>query len=91
MLKYTARYTEAGLCWRPYSRGLGSPSMRETHYQDLRRHGRQYRPEALLVVGGKPGRAGGPRLKYTARYREAGLCRKPCSRGLGSPSTREAH
>ena len=47
VLKYTARYTEAGLCRRPYSRGLGSPSMREAHYPDLRRHGRRHRPEAL--------------------------------------------
>ena len=65
MLKYLARYTEAGLCRRPYYIGLGSPAMREAQYEDLRRHGRQYRPEALLGVGGKPGRAGGPVLTYT--------------------------
>ena len=29
VLKYLAKYTEAGLCRRPYSRGLGRPSMRE--------------------------------------------------------------
>ena len=54
MLKYTARYTEAGLCRRPYTRGLGSPSMREAHFQDLRRHGRWHQPEALLFQMGSP-------------------------------------
>ena len=48
MLQYRARYTEAGLCRRPCCIRLGSPSMWEAHYQDLRRHGRQNRPEALL-------------------------------------------
>ena len=50
MLKYRASYTEAGLCRRPYYIGLGSPAMREAQYEDLRRHGREYRPEALLGV-----------------------------------------
>ena len=54
VLRYTARYTEAGLCRRPYSRGLGSPSMRETPFQDLRRHGRRHQPEALLFQMGSP-------------------------------------
>ena len=52
--KYTARYTEAGLCRRPCTRGLGSPSMREAHSQDLRRRGRRHQPEALLFHMGSP-------------------------------------
>ena len=52
--KYTARYTEAGLCRRPCTRGLGSPSMREAHSQDLRRRGRRHQPEALLFHRGSP-------------------------------------
>ena len=60
MLKYTARYTEAGLCRRPYCVGLGSPTMREAHCEQLRRHGRRFRPEAMWCVPGKPGGAGGP-------------------------------
>ena len=54
VLKYTARYTEAGLCQRPCSRGLGSPSMREAHFHDLRRHRRRRQPEALLFQMGSP-------------------------------------
>ena len=54
MLKYRASYTEAGLCRRPYYIGLGSPAMRETPFQDLRRHGRRHQPEALLFQMGSP-------------------------------------
>ena len=50
MLKYRASYTEAGLCRRPYYIRQGRLAMREAQYEDLRRHGRQYRPEALLGV-----------------------------------------
>ena len=31
--KYTVRYMEAGPCRRPYGIQLGSPTMREAHYQ----------------------------------------------------------
>ena len=58
--KYTVRCLEAGPCRRPYSIHLGSPTMREAHYQDLYLHGRRSVPEALLCVNGKPDRAGGP-------------------------------
>ena len=30
--KYTVRYMEAGPCQRPYCIQLGSPTMREAHY-----------------------------------------------------------
>ena len=50
MLQYRASYTEAGLCRRPCCIRLGSPSMREARYEDLRRHGKQNQPEALLRV-----------------------------------------
>ena len=58
--KYTVRHMEGGPCRRPYSIHLGSPTMREAHYQDLYTHGRRSVPEALLCVYGKPDRAGGP-------------------------------
>ena len=58
--KYTVRCLEAGPCRRPYSIHLGSPTMREAHYQDLYLHGSRSMPEALLYVNGKPDRAGGP-------------------------------
>ena len=58
--KYTVRYMEAGPCRRPYSIHLGSPTMREAHYQDLYTHGSRCVPEALLCVYGKPDKAGGP-------------------------------
>ena len=61
MIKYRLRYTEAGLCRRPLCVLLGSPTMREAHCEDLRTHGRRYRPEAMQCVYGKPDRAGGPR------------------------------
>ena len=63
MRKYTARYTEAGRCRRPYCVGLGSPTMREAHCEQLRRHGRRMRPEAMCCVPGKPGGAGGPVMR----------------------------
>ena len=44
----------------------------------------------LGVIHTEPDRAGGPVLRYRLRYTEAGLCRRPYSRGLGSPSMREA-
>ena len=80
VLKYTARYTEAGLCRRPYSRGLGSPSMRETHYQDLPICGCRRTPAAVSCVHGKPDRAGGPVMNMPSKLMEAGPSRRP-SRG----------
>ena len=41
-------------CGRPDCIHLGSPTMRKAHYQDLRKHGRQSRPEALLCLMGSP-------------------------------------
>ena len=64
MLQYTARYTEVGLCRRPFCVLLGSPPMREANCEDLRTHGRRYRPEAMQGVHGKPDRAGGPRSRH---------------------------
>ena len=87
----TLRYTEAGLCRRPYSIQPGSPSMREAHNQVLRRHGRRSRPEALLCVMGSPTEREARRKKNTLRYTEAGLCRRPYCIPLGSPTMREAH
>ena len=62
-IKYTLRYTEAGLCRSPYSSYMGSPTPREAHDLDLRRHGSRSRPEALWFVYGKPDRAGGPGIE----------------------------
>ena len=61
--KSTLRYPEARLCGRPVCIHLGSPTMWEARYQDLRSHGRQSRPEAVPCVYGKPDRAGGPATK----------------------------
>ena len=88
---YTVRYMQASSCRRPHCIQLGSPAMREAHYQDLHRHEGRSRPEALWCVHGKPDRAGGPAIKYTVRYTEAGLCRRPYCIQLGSPTMREAH
>ena len=52
-------HTEAGLCRRPCCKQLGSPTMREAHYQDLHTRGSRFMPEALRCVHGKPNRAGG--------------------------------
>ena len=84
-------YTEAGLCRKPYCIQLGSPTMREAHHRDLYTHGSRSMPEAILFAHGKPDRAGGPVIKYTLRYTEAGLCRRPYCIQLGSPTMREAH
>ena len=36
--KYTLRFMEAGPCRKPSCIEPGSPTLREAHYQDLRRH-----------------------------------------------------
>ena len=58
--KYTVRYMEDGPCRRPHCIQLGSPTMREAHYQDLHTHGSRSMPEAIWCTSGKPGKAGGP-------------------------------
>ena len=57
---YTIIYLDAGLCRRPYCIQLGSPTLREAHYQDLHMHGSRSMPEALLCVKGKPEKSGRP-------------------------------
>ena len=42
----SARYGEAGPCWKPCGVQLGSPPVRETLYKDRRTHGRRSAPEA---------------------------------------------
>ena len=69
----------------------GKPTMREAHHRDPHTHGSQSLPEAILFAHGKPDRAGGLVMKYTVRYTEAGLCRRPYCIQLGSPTMREAH
>ena len=87
MIKYRLRYTEAGLCRRPYSRGQGSPSRGETHHQDLPIFGSQRTPAAVSCVHGKPDRAGGPLMNMPSKLMEAGPRRRP-SRGQGGKPDR---
>ena len=83
ILKQTLTSPEARPCGRPYCIQPGSRTMREAHSQDLRRHGRQYRPNLILCYG-RPDTAGGPMIKYTLKSTEAGLCRKPYCIEVGS-------
>ena len=80
MLKYQARNTEARLCWRPSSRGLGSPSVRETHHQNLPIFGCRRSLAAVSCVHGKPDRVGGPLMNLPSKLMEGGPSWRP-SRG----------
>ena len=47
---------------------MGSPTPWEARNHDLHPHGSRTVPEALPCVSGKPGRAGGPVIKYDSTY-----------------------
>ena len=89
--KYTLRYMEAGPCRRPCCIQPGSPTMREAHSNNLHRHGERSSPQAFCVCIREARQSGSPGDKYTLRYMEAGLCRRPNFTQLGSPTRREAH